>query len=49
MKNIKQKLEEIKNLKEYLGKDLPILIKGKNKIQIRVYFGKNVVVEPNVF
>jgi len=60
--DIQKKLDEIKNLKQNLEKDLPILIKGKKKIPARnaygivvvggqkgVYFGKNVVVESNIF
>ena len=47
--DIKDKLNEIKNLKQNLEKDLLVLIKGNKKIQKGVYFGKNIVVEPNVF
>ena len=47
--DIQKKLDEIKNLKQNLEKDLVILIKGNKKIQKGVYFGKNVAVEPNVF
>lgn len=49
MKNFKEKLDEIKNLKENLEKDLPLMVKGKKKIKTGVYFGKSVVVETNVF
>jgi glucose-1-phosphate thymidylyltransferase len=45
----KEKLNEIKNLKGNLEKDLPVLTKGKKKIKRGVYFGKNVKVEPNIF
>ena len=47
--NIQEKIDEIKNLKQNLEKDLVILVKGKKKIKKGVYYGKNVVVEPNVF
>lgn len=42
-------LNEIVNLTKNLGKDLLIFAKGKKKISSGVFFGKSVVVEPNVF
>lgn len=49
MQNIKEKLDEIKNLKQNLEKDLVIFTKGKKKIKTGVYAGKSVAIEPNVF
>jgi glucose-1-phosphate thymidylyltransferase len=49
MQNNQKFLNEIKNIKENLEKDLSLLIKGKKKMKKGVYFGKKVKVEPNVF
>ena len=49
MNKKKDILNQIKELKENLGKELPLLVKSKIKIKNGVYFGKRVKVEPNVF
>ena len=42
-------LKAIVSNRKDLEKDLPLLAKSKKKIKNRLYFGKNVKVEPNVF
>lgn len=49
MDEIKKKINKVLKIEENLKKDFSWLKKGKKKIQKGVYFGKNVIVEPNVF
>ena len=56
MENLKEKMEEIKKFlnliisnEENLKKNLPILKRGKKRIQKGVFAGRNVKIEPNVF
>lgn len=47
--NTQEKLEKIISLKKDLEKDLLVLIQGLEKKEEGVYFGKNVVTEPNIY
>ncbi len=47
--NIQEKINKVLRVKENLEKDMSWLAKGKKKFKKGIFFGKNVVVEPNVF
>ncbi len=49
MQNIKEKINKVLLIRENLEKDMSWLAKGKKKFKKGIYFGKNVVIEPNVF
>ena len=48
-KDLKKLINSVILNKKNLARELPLLVKEKKKIKARLYFGKKVIVEPNVF